>query len=72
MNGIIRKLDDTYPITVMEAVKVGNDSADKLTDWLKINYVAIDKESEAGQIPVSNGDGTYSWITIEKAEEVNF
>ena len=67
MNGVIRKLDDTYPITVMEAVKVGNDTADKLTDWLRQNYMHIG--GEAGQLPVSNGDGTFSWVTIVQAEE---
>ena len=50
MNGVIRKLDDTYPITVMEAVKVGNDTADKLTDWLRQNYMQIG--GEARQLPV--------------------
>lgn len=72
MNGIIRKMDDTFPITVIEAVKVGNGTKDTLEDWLKENYVNIDKESEAGQIPVSKGDGTIEWKTIEKAEEVGF
>lgn len=70
MNGTIRKLDDTYPITVIEAVKVGNGTSEKLEDWLKTNYIKIG--GETGQIPVSNGDGTFDWVTIEKAEEVEF
>lgn len=139
MEGIIKKQKDTYLVTVMDAVAVGDGTSKMLPAFLEENYQkqtevalgaeAYDAESTeamsgkaittfleenyqkqtevalgaeeyneesteamsgkalasaistaftqynsgtAGQLPISNGDGTVTWTTIENAEEVGF
>lgn len=39
MEGIIKKMDRTYPVTVLDAVAVGDGTATKLPEWLRKNYI---------------------------------
>ena len=72
MNGTIKKIDGTFPVTVIDAVAVGDGTSDMLKDWLEDNYINSSKISqviqEGDEAPIS---GAAAFTELEKKITIN-